>query len=152
MNRTSLIRIWVVRWMYAAALCHGLVGIGLVLGGNGPWLDAYHQSLVTAFWDTTPAPHARVNNAWWMALFGATIQCLAVWMLALVHLGKLTRMPQVWLWLMAGLVLWAPQDMIISAQAGVWSHVWVDALALASMLPPLVWLYKHDQQHLHNHD
>lgn len=152
MRHTPNTRRWVIRWMYAAALSHGLVGIGMVLAGNSPALDAYHQSLVTAFWDAAPAPHARANNAWWIGLFGATVQCLAVWMAALVHIGSRTRMPQVWLWLMAGLLLWAPQDMVLSAQAGIWSHVWIDALALVAMLPPLAWLYRHDQQHIQNHD
>jgi hypothetical protein len=42
--------------------------------------------------------------------------------------------------LIAGLLLWAPQDIVISLQAGAWQHVWLDALALAGMLPPLAYL------------
>ena len=50
-----------------------------------------------------------------------------------------------WGWLIAGIVIWAPQDMLLSAQAQVWSHLWFDGLALFALLPPLFWLYRHDR-------
>jgi hypothetical protein len=53
-----------------------------------------------------------------------------------------------WGWLMAGLLLWAPQDIVISLSAGMWSHLVIDLLALLVLMPPLVWLYRHDRQHL----
>jgi hypothetical protein len=48
--------------------------------------------------------------------------------------------------LIAGILLWAPQDMWLSAQQQVWSHVWLDGFALLVLLPPLFWLYRHDRQ------
>jgi hypothetical protein len=53
--------------------------------------------------------------------------------------------PAVWGWLVAGILLWAPQDMWLSAQQQVWSHVWLDGFALLVLLPPLFWLYRHDR-------
>jgi len=41
---------------------------------------------------------------------------------------------------MAGVLLWAPQDMWLSAQKQVWSHLWLDSFALLVLLPPLIWL------------
>ena len=66
-------------------------------------------------------------------------------MIALIHLADQLRQPRIWIWLMAGLVVWAPQDIVVSLRAGVWSHVWVDLLVLALMLPPLFWLWRFDR-------
>jgi hypothetical protein len=57
-----------------------------------------------------------------------------------------------WGWLITGIVLWAPQDMLISAQAQVWSHLWFDSLALLTLLPPLFWLYRHDRRKSRSND
>jgi hypothetical protein len=46
--------------------------------------------------------------------------------------------------LILGLLVWAPQDMAISAQAHCWTNVALDLVALVLMLPPLLWLCKHD--------
>ena len=40
----------------------------------------------------------------------------------------------------------APQDIAISLQATMWSHVAIDALALSMLLPPLVWLWRNDKK------
>ncbi len=66
-------------------------------------------------------------------------------MLALVHLGNRLRQRAAWGWLLAGLLLWAPQDMLISWQARVGSHLVADAAALLLMVPPLLWLWKEDR-------
>jgi uncharacterized protein (TIGR01777 family) len=67
-------------------------------------------------------------------------------MLALVHLGNRLKTPAAWGWLIAGIPLWAPQDMWLSVQQQVWSHLWLDGFALLVLLPPLFWLYRHDRQ------
>ena len=63
-----------------------------------------------------------------------------------MHIGNRSKAPMVWGWLMGGILLWAPQDMWLSAQQQVWSHVWLDSFALLVLLPPLIWLYVHDRQ------
>ncbi|KHK60554.1 thiol-disulfide oxidoreductase [Burkholderia sp. A9] len=134
----------VVRWMYGAAIVHLLVGAAVPWGAGAAWLDAYHRGVELHFWAGAAPVEARAQQIWWMALIGATVQCASVWMLALVHLGNRLRRREVWGWLLAGLLIWAPQDMLLSLQAQVWRHVAIDVAALVAMVPPLVWLWRRD--------
>ncbi|WP_175884486.1 DUF393 domain-containing protein [Burkholderia sp. BCC0044] len=133
-----------VNAMYAAAIAHLLVGVVIPWIAGAPWLDAYHRGIERHFWSTAAPEAARAQQVWWMSLLGATVQCAAVWMLALVHLGNRLRTREVWGWLLAGLLIWAPQDMLLSWQAQVWGHVAIDVAALVAMVPPLVWLWRRD--------
>jgi len=116
-----------------------------------PWVagasvfDAYHGGIEAAFWDGAAPAQARGLQAWWISLFGPTVQLMALWMIGLIHLADRLRQPQVWGWLMIGLLVWAPQDIVVSLRAACWSHVWADLGALAVMLPPLFWLWRHDR-------
>ncbi|WP_321848885.1 DUF393 domain-containing protein [Burkholderia diffusa] len=134
----------VLAWMYGAAIAHLLVGIAVPWVAGTPWFDAYHSVIERHFWAGMAPEPARAQQIWWMALIGATVQCASVWMLALVHLGNRLRRREVWGWLLAGLLIWAPQDMLFSLQAHVWGHVAIDAAALVAMVPPLVWLWRRD--------
>lgn len=134
----------VVTWMYCAALAHLLVGIAVPWVASAPWLDAYHRVIELHFWTGRAPDPARTQQIWWMSLMGATVQCASVWMLALVHLGNRLQKREVWGWLLAGLLIWAPQDMLFSLQARVSGHVAIDAAALVAMVPPLVWLWRRD--------
>ncbi|WP_323155856.1 cell division protein [Pseudomonas alvandae] len=136
-----------VVWLYAAALMHLLAGLTLAWAGYSGLLDDYLNTIELAFWgaDSVPAT-ARAQQVWWLALFGATLQSYGVYMLALVHIGNRLKSAMPWGWLIVGILLWAPQDMWISAQARVWSHLWFDSVALLVLLPPLLWLYRHDRQ------
>ncbi len=49
-----------------------------------------------------------------------------------------------WTWLIAGILVWAPQDIAISLRANAWVHVWIDCIALLTMLPPLLGLWLFD--------
>lgn len=146
----SSIRLWLIRWLYAIAVGHLLVGVVLTWAGNAPLFEAYHRSVEQFFW-SGPAPAvARAQQVWWIALFGATMQSTALWMGALVHWGHRARSAAAWLWLLLGLALWAPQDMALSIQGGMWVNVWIDSFALLIMVPPLVWLWRHDCQKAKN--
>ncbi|GHD65819.1 hypothetical protein [Jeongeupia chitinilytica] len=138
-------RVWLVRWLYGAALAHLVVGLALPWVADAALLDGYHRSIEPAFRGGTTPDGARALQVWWMSLFGPTIQGLALWMWALVRIGDVQRSVTAWGWLIAGLLLWAPQDMLVSLRAGAWIHVWVDVLALATMLPPLCWLWWRDR-------
>lgn len=141
---TSRRRFW-VRWLQAAALAHLLVGVGLTWAGHSLLLNDYQLSIEQAFWgQAAPAP-AHNQQVWWLALFGATLQSYSLYMLGLIHLGDRLRSHQAWAWLIAGIVLWAPQDALISLQVGIWSHLVVDGVALLVLIPPLLWLYRHDR-------
>jgi hypothetical protein len=144
------LRAWLIRWLYAVAVVHLIVGALLPWIGGAAIFDDYHRSVEAAFW-TGPAPlGARAQQLWWVALFGATVQSLSLWMFALIHLGDQLKRAAPWGWLIAGIVIWAPQDMWISWGAQVWTHIWVDGLALLTLLPPLVWLYLHDARTIEN--
>lgn len=146
---SNTLRSALVVWLSAAAMVHLLAGLVLTWAGHSGLLDGYLLTIEQAFWAADAAPvTARAQQVWWVAIFGATLQSFSLYMLALVSIGHRLRSPIVWGWLIAGIVLWAPQDMWISAQARVWSHLWVDGLALLTLLPPLIWLYCHDRRAL----
>ncbi|AKJ97837.1 MULTISPECIES: hypothetical protein [Pseudomonas] len=134
-----------IAWLYALALLHLLAGFMLSWAGHSGVFDDYLLTLEQAFWASDAAPAAaRAQQVWWLALFGATLQSYALYMLALVHIGHRMKRAAPWGWIIAGILLWAPQDMLISAQARMWSHLWLDGVALLLLLPPLLWLYRHD--------
>ena len=140
-------RAWAVRVVFAAIALHVIVGMLLPIIVSLPLLDEYHQAIGAAFWGAAPVPAAALAmQRWWMALFGPTVQAAAVWMGALAWIGARHRMAFAWGALVAGLLLWAPQDMALSLRAGAWSHIWLDALALAGMLPPLAYLLYIDRK------
>ncbi|WP_458131186.1 cell division protein [Pseudomonas sp. R3-41] len=143
----SPLRNALVVWLYAAALMHLLAGVMLTWAGHSGLLDHYLSTIEQAFWGTNAVPAtAHAQQVWWLALFGATLQSYGLYMLALVHIGHRLKRAMPWGWLIAGILLWAPQDMWISAQAQVWSHLWFDSFALLVLLPPLFWLYRHDRR------
>ncbi|MFR0693393.1 hypothetical protein ACLUTX_28645 [Enterobacterales bacterium AE_CKDN230030158-1A_HGKHYDSX7] len=139
------LRRWLIGWLYLIALAHLLVSLTLTWAGHSNLFEHYLGTLESAFWPgVAPAP-AREQQIWWIALFGATLQSYSIFMLTLVHLGNRLRAPLAWAGLAAGVLLWAPQDMLISARQGIWSHLGLDLLALLVLLPPLFWLYRHDR-------
>ena len=144
MNRETL-RTWAVRVTYASIGAHLLVGALLPWIANAALFDGYHRGIEHAFWGADIPAAARAQQVWWISLFGPTVQAAAVWMGALAWIGNGQRSAAAWGALIAGIVLWAPQDMLISMQIGCWTHVWIDALALACMLPPLVYLFVVDR-------
>lgn len=134
-----------VWWLYGSTFAHFMVGALLPLLANQPLLEAYHRSVEAGFWQHAAPQAARAQQIWWISLFGATVQCLALWMGALIYCGHRYRSSVAWGWLIIGLVLWAPQDMLISLQNDMQSHVWIDSAALLAMLPPLIWLWQNDR-------
>ncbi len=133
-------------WMtYASIAMHLLVGALLPLIVGAALFDDYHRMIGHAFWGADMPAAARAQQLWWISLFGPTVQAAALWMGALAWIGSRQRNAAAWGALIAGLLLWAPQDMWISLQRGVWAHVWLDAFALACMLPPLVYLFVVDR-------
>lgn len=145
MNRATL-RTWAVRLTYASIAGHLVVGALLPLIVNLGVLDGYHHGIESAFYTAGVPAEAREHQRWWISLFGPTVQAAAVWMAALAYIGDRQRSAFAWGALIAGIVLWAPQDMYISLLANVWPHVWIDTAALVIMLPPLFALYFIDRQ------
>lgn len=138
-------RTWMIRWLLALCALHVAAGVLLPWLGGAALLDGYHRGIEAAFWPAGAPAQARALDGWWLALFGPTVQAMALWMAALVWLGGRLRDARIWLWLMAGLLVWAPQDMLVSLRAAYWPHVWIDLAALAALLPPLCWLWRRDR-------
>jgi hypothetical protein len=142
------LRPWAIRWLYGAIAAHLIVGLLLPWLAGSALFEGYHAAIEASFYGGATPAAARAQQLWWMALFGPTVQAAAIWMGALVWLGAHARQPFAWGALIAGLLLWAPQDMLVSLRADCWSHVWLDAFALAAMLPPLAWLFFTDRAHI----
>ncbi|BBP85936.1 hypothetical protein PHLH8_55780 [Pseudomonas sp. Pc102] len=145
-DQNARLRQLLVYWLYAAAFGHLCAGIALTWANHLPLFELYQQSVERAFWAGAVPDGARAQQLWWQALFGATMQSYAVFMFALVRLGDRRRNASAWGWMILGILLWAPQDMLLSAQRGIWTHLWVDGFALLALLPPLAWLYRHDRR------
>jgi len=141
---TSRLRSWLVHWMYAVVAAHLLAGILLPLVAGAAALEPYHHSIGTHFWGGAMPEAARAQQIWWISLFGPTVQAASIWMLVLLWIADKQRNAAAWLGLIAGLVIWAPQDILISLQAQCTANIWIDAIATLSMLPPLLWLFRHD--------
>ncbi|GLK88008.1 TIGR01777 family oxidoreductase [Pseudomonas turukhanskensis] len=141
---SSTLRVWLVRWLYAVAFLHLLGGFVFSWWGNWPIFESYHRSIELAFWGQDVPTAARGMQVWWLALFGVTVQSYAVFMGVLVYLGNRHQSRAAWGGLIAGIVLWAPQDIWISLQLGIRAHAWVDSIAVIALLVPLAWLYRHD--------
>lgn len=137
-------RKWLIRWMYLVAIGHVLGGLLLAWLPHLPFLDSYHQSVLHGFWQTQVPEHASAFHMWWLSLFGATLQNIGLLMGVLIYAGDKLRARWIWGWIIIGLVLWAPQDIIISLQANIFLHLWADVIALATMLPPLLILFFSD--------
>jgi len=145
MTRASL-RTWAVRYTYAGIAAHLLVGALLPLMMNAALFDGYHRAIETAFWGPHVPAAARAQQVWWISLFGPTVQAAALWMGALAWIGDRQRNSFAWGALIAGIVLWAPQDMLISLRADCWTNVWLDVIAVVGMLPPLIYLFFADRK------
>jgi hypothetical protein len=143
----TTVRNLVIYWLYSVAAVHVLVGVLLPWIGNLTFLESYHRSIESAFWPTHVPDGARALHVWWLSLFGPTIQTLGIWMGALIYLGARYRSSIAWLLLFLGFAVWAPQDILVSLRANAWIHVWVDIFALATVFPPLIYLWRKDLHH-----
>lgn len=142
-NSGRRLAVW---WLYATVFAHLLAGLLLPWVMEASMFEAYHLGIEQAFWGhAAPAP-ARAQQIWWISLFGPTVQSAAVWMAALVYIGDRHCSRFAWAALIAGILVWAPQDMVVSLRAEYWPHVWIDCFALAVLLPPLAWLWHHDSK------
>lgn len=133
-----------VRWIYLMVAVHLVVGVVLPLCANMAITDPYRRGIEDFFFGGEAPPAGRALHVWWISLLGPTVQAAAIWMAGLVVIGDKQRNAYAWLMLIVGLIVWAPQDMLISARAHCWVNLWIDAAVIAVMLPPLLWLCKID--------
>ncbi|GGY80490.1 hypothetical protein GCM10011613_26900 [Cellvibrio zantedeschiae] len=137
MNKKTF-RSWLIYWIYFVSFGHFAVGFLVAWFSNLSTFYAYHHSILERFGDLSA--QAYQLQIWWISLFGATVQNLAIFMGVLTYVASKYRISLVWNSMVIGLIVWAPQDILISLQVDMWLHVWVDAIVLAVMLPPLMML------------
>lgn len=137
----AMARKWTIGWLYGVAAAHLAIGVLLSWGSDLPLFASYHRLIEGAFWPNQVPDGAHLFQLWWLSLFGPSIQTLGIWLAALIYLGSRYRSNIVWCCLLLGFAVWAPQDIFISLRADAWVHVWVDLLALLSVVPPLLWLW-----------
>lgn len=145
MHSPSL-RQWAIRWMFATIVTHLVVGMLLPWFADAAVFRDYHRGIETAFWGAGVPPQAHAQQIWWISLFGPTVQSAALWMGALAYIGARQRSAFAWGALIAGMLLWAPQDMLVSLRADCLDNIWIDTFALVTMLPPLVYLFCVDRK------
>jgi hypothetical protein len=139
-------RFWVVRWLYLVAFGHLVGGLAMTWLLDLPMFTDYHQQVLAAFGVAPDQTEVMALHSWWMSLFGATLQAFAVLLLALVYVADRYRCATVWLWLICGILVWAPQDIYFSVQRGVWLHLWMDLAAVGVIVPPLAFMWWQDRQ------
>lgn len=144
--KRATVRTWAVYLTYAGIAGHLLAGALLPFIVGLDVFDGYHHGIERAFYGAAIPDGARAHQHWWISLFGPTVQAAAVWMAALAYMGERQKNAFAWAALIAGMLLWAPQDIYISLLAGAWPHVWIDTAALMIMLPPLLALYFIDRR------
>lgn len=144
MNRLEVCRPWLIRWMYLMSFGHFAAGILLAWFSSAAIFETYHQTILVKL--GIASGKAEFLQHWWLSLFGATLQSLAIFMGVLIYVGDKYRSSLVWLWMIIGLLVWAPQDILISLRIGLWLHVWIDVFALMLMLPSLIILWRFDRK------
>lgn len=146
MLSSSVGRVWLVAWLYLIGFGHLLGALAMTWMVDWPLMADYHQVVLAGFGFTPDQQKVFALQHWWMSLFGATLQAFAVFFIALVYVANRYRCAVVWLWLGAGILLWAPQDIYLSLVRGVWLHLWVDLAAVAAIVPPLCILWWWDRK------
>src|SRR5471032_164311 len=117
-------RTWLVRWMYMVVAMHLVAGVLLSLCVGADITGAYRRGIEEFFFGANIPAGARALQVWWISLFGPTVQAAAIWMAGLVVLGDKQKNAYAWAMLILGLLVWAPQDMFISARAHCWPNLW----------------------------
>lgn len=139
-------RKWFVLWLYAVAISHFVVGFLLASQSDHPLLNFYHQSVERFFWQLDTPEAARSQQVWWMSLFGATLQYLAILMLILIYTAQRYQYRMIWFGLILAFLIWLPQDSLISFQANQYIHIAINLFAAICILTPLIALFLIDKK------
>lgn len=134
------VRTYLIYYLYAWVIIHLLVGLLLPWLKYFPILEPYHYSIESAFFGSSVPQSAKDLHLWWMGLFGATVQFASIYMGLLVYVGSKYKLNIIWKGMILGLIVWAPQDIFISLQYNIYSHVVMDMLVVIMLVPVLLWL------------
>lgn len=140
------VRTYLIHYLYLWVIIHLLVGLLLPWLKYFPILEPYHNSIESAIFGSNIPEHARQLHLWWMGLFGATVQFASIYMGLLVYVGDKYKLNVIWKGMIVGLLVWAPQDMYVSLQYTIYSHVVMDMLVLIMIIPVLLSLNNIDSK------
>jgi hypothetical protein len=121
-----------------------LIGWSHVLGGVSlPWL--LHSDLISnyraqVFQALQLPPEAQPAALVLMSFMGPTIASWGVLFLFMVRTTLPKKAPNPMLFLGWSIIAWAPLDMWLSWQAGIYFNIWLDLLVIAAIAPPMWWL------------
>lgn len=145
MVMNNKIRGYLIIYLYIFVATHLIIGMLLPWLKYFPILEPYHHAIEVSFWGSNIPLHVRELHLWWLGLFGATVQFASICMGLLVYIGDKYKLTLIWKWLIIGLFIWSPQDIIISLQYSIYSHVVMDIFVLLAVVPVLFWLNKIDR-------
>jgi hypothetical protein len=134
------------KWLLVLAWLHLAIGLAIPFIAYSALFDSYSARLQQAFWPgLTVPPETLAFQRWIVSLFGPTLASVGVVMIWLVRAG--IRSGEAWPWraILAALAIWAPGDVYISMTKDFWLHVWIDAAALLTIVPPVLILMSQAQ-------
>lgn len=138
-----------INWLLLVMWLHLVIGLITTWAANSTVFAAYHQTVMLAFGVAgDESEPAQAIHIWWLELFGATFQAFSAVMLILIYLMKNTYSTKVWGFLALTILLWAAQDLFVSARVNLILHYWVDVTAVVLLVIPIVYLAYLDAKHV----
>lgn len=135
-------------WLLLLAWLHLATGLAIPVIAHSAQFGHYSALLQAEFWPGQMLPPETLAfQRWIVSLFGPTLASVGVVMIYLVRAG--IRSDDAWPWnaILLALAVWAPGDIYISLLRDFWLHVWIDALALLAIVPPVLVLRAQTKQH-----
>jgi hypothetical protein len=129
-------RFW-IRWLSVASLALVLFGVGMALLNRTPVFDLFNRSIDYRFWPGGVPLGTGSFQGWVYGAWGATV---AGWGLTAAFVVRYAlRRGQPWAWwaLVSGFSVWFVIDTALSALAGVWVNVGLNAFVLLVFAVPL---------------
>lgn len=128
-------------WLLALAWLHLAIGLAIPFIAYSALFDYYSALLQAAFWPGQSVPAETLSfQRWIVSLFGPTLASIGVVMIYLVRAGIRTNESWPWNAILLALLVWAPGDIGISLLKDFRLHVWIDAIALLAIVPPVLLL------------
>lgn len=121
-----------------------MIGWSHVIGGISlPWLlrsDLMSNYVAHVFQALQLPPEAHPAALTLMSFLGPTIASWGVLFLFMVRTTLRDKASTPMVFLCLSIIAWAPMDIWLSLQAGIYLNVWLDLLLIAAIVPPMWWL------------
>jgi hypothetical protein len=137
-------QLW-IRWLWAASLGLVLFGLAMALLNRTPVFDVFNRAIDPRFWPADIPPGVPSFQGWVYGAWGATVAGWGITVAFIVRFALSRRHAWGWWALVTGIGVWFVIDTALSALAGVWVNVGLNAFLLAVFTLPLaagahVWL------------